>query len=53
MRYLPRSYEDLLGEKSIVDKIKLKQEFASFLDLKSVDILKNGLDQLIPYFSDD
>ena len=53
MRYLPRSYEDLLGEKSIVDKIKLKQEFASFLDLKSVDILKNGLDQLIPDFSDE
>jgi len=51
MHFLPRSYDALQEEINMVDTVKVGKEFASFLDLKSVDILKNGYDQLIPDFT--
>lgn len=52
MHYLPRSYDSLQEEKNIVDKVNRREEFAGFLDLSTVDILKNESDQLIPDFTD-
>jgi SAM-dependent methyltransferase len=51
MHFLPRSYDALQEEIDMVDTVKVREEFASFLDLESVDILKNGYDQLIPDFT--
>jgi len=52
MKFLPRSYEELIERETIVSNDNANNIGAELLDLDSVDILKNSVSETIPNFSD-
>jgi SAM-dependent methyltransferase len=52
MKFLPRSYEELIERETIISNDNANNICAELLDLDSVDILKTSVSETMPNFSD-
>lgn len=52
MKFLPRSFEELIERETLIPQDSKNHLFAEILDLNSVDLLKTSFNETMPNFSD-